>query len=50
VTQCGRDFSDVAEARAYATCVDGLSCSAIDESFNMDLGPLGYCFSRARRH
>jgi hypothetical protein len=36
-------------ARRYAACLEELSCADIQRGVTMDYGPIGQCFTRARR-
>lgn len=47
---CRSDFGSDPEAAArYAACLESLSCADIQRGMSMDYGPIGECFTRARR-
>ena len=50
VRSCQSELSDPTAARIYGTCIEALSCATIQENQFMDWGPIGECYSTARRH
>jgi hypothetical protein len=36
-----------AYAKSYADCLENLSCDDIEKSMTMDMGPVGFCYSKA---
>lgn len=46
---CRAELDDPASAGRYADCIDALSCADIQRGVSMDYGPIGACWSQARR-
>jgi hypothetical protein len=49
VDSCSASFNTPAKASAFAACIDELSCDDIRRGATMDYGPIGECWTRARR-
>ncbi len=50
VRSCRSDLGGDPEAeRRYAACLEALSCEDIRRGMSMDYGPIGECWTRARR-
>ncbi len=46
ITSCDEGFRSE-QSRAYARCLNELSCAEIDRGLFMDFGPIGECYVRA---
>jgi len=49
VSACGRELTDESAARAFATCLEALSCADLERGLSMNYGPIGECYTLAHR-
>ena len=49
IRSCDRDFPDPARADIYGSCIEALSCDAIERGLGMNYGPFGVCYTKAGR-
>lgn len=49
VASCSSNFDAPEEGARFASCIDELSCDEIRRGAFMDYGPIGECWTKARR-
>lgn len=49
IAACVKELPEASEARSYGTCIEALSCDQIERGVSMNWGPIGECWSKARR-
>jgi hypothetical protein len=48
IQECDSQFPDPGRAAIYGSCIEALTCDAIVRGLDMNYGPFGACYSKAR--